>query len=142
MRRVVITGIGAVTPIGTGKKGLWDGVRRNQSAVKSITRFDPSPLNSRIAAQVDDFDPRDHLDRKSARRFDRFSCFSVACSKMALDDARLTVDRQDGYRIGVYIGTALGGVSNAEKEHETFVKDGLRAVNRLIALSVFSGAGA
>lgn len=142
MRRVVITGIGVISPIGISKKGLWEGVKHAKSAVKRLSRFDPSELKSQIAAQVDQFDARDYLDAKSARRFDRFSCFSVACAKMALDDARLTVDRQDGYRIGAYIGTALGGVSNAEAEHETFVKDGIRSVNRLIALSVFSGAGA
>jgi len=142
LKRVVITGIGAVTPIGIGKDRLWEGVRRGRSAGGAVTRFDASPLKSHIAAQIEDFDAANYLDAKSARRFDRFSCFSVAASKMALDDARLSIDRQDGDRVGAYIGTALGGVSNAEREHETFVQEGFRGVNRLIALSVFSGAGA
>ncbi len=142
MKRVVITGIGAITTIGTGKKALWEGVRRSRSAIRPLTRFDASPLKSRIAGEINDFDAGDYLDAKSARRFDRFSCFSVASSKMALDDAGILINGIDGTRVGTYIGTALGGVSNAEAEHVNFVKEGFRSVNRLIALSVFSGAGA
>ena len=88
-RRVVITGIGAITPIGIGADGLWDGVMANRSAVRTIDRFDASPFPSRIAAQVDDFDPADHLDARRARRLDRFSALSVAASRMAFEDAGL-----------------------------------------------------
>ena len=90
MRRVVVTGIGAVTPIGHGRAGLWAGVRANRSAVRLIDRFDASPFPSRMAAQVDDFDPAEHLDARRARRLDRFSAFAVASAHMAIDDAALT----------------------------------------------------
>src|SRR5690606_14703121 len=86
-RRVVITGIGCVTPIGTGVDGLWDGLKRRESAVRRIDRFDPTPFRSQIAAQVDDFDPLDHMDRSRVRRMDRFAQLAVATSRMALDDA-------------------------------------------------------
>src|SRR5207302_4352876 len=141
-KRVVITGIGCVTPIGIGKEALWQGVRRGQSAVKRIARFDPSPLKSQIAAEIEDFDPQNYMDLKSARRFDRCSLFAVASARMALDDAHLQIDRNDGNGIGAYIGSALGGVANAEAEHTRYVQEGFGAVDRLIALSVFNGAGA
>ena len=141
MRRVVVTGMGVITPLGTGLEALWESVREGRSGVRKITPFDVSSFKSQIAASVDDFKPRDYMDAKSARRLDRFSLFSVAASRMALDDARFQVDRKDGYRTGAYIGSALGGVGNAEKEHEQFVKAGPGAVNRLIAMSVFNGAG-
>src|SRR4029077_1330287 len=91
---------------------------------------------------VEGFDPNTYMGPKSARRFDRFSAFSVAGAQMAIDDARLSIDRQDGFRIGAYIGSALGGVAKAESEHERFIKEGVNAVNRLLAMSVFNGAGA
>src|SRR6188508_3638949 len=90
-RRVVVTGIGAVTPIGTGADALWAGVLANRSAVRAIDRFDASPFPSRIAAQIDDFDPADHLDAKRARRLDRFSARAVAAARLAADAAGLAI---------------------------------------------------
>ena len=80
-RRVVVTGIGAVTPVGTGADVLWDGVMANRSAVRTIDRFDATPFPSRIAAQIDDFDPSQHLDARRARRLDRFSALAVTASR-------------------------------------------------------------
>lgn len=142
MKRVVVTGIGSVTPLGIGSKPLWTAIRAGQSAVRKVNRFDTKDLNSKVAAAIEDFDPLDYMDAKMARRLDRFSLFAVASAGMALADAGYTVNRNDGYRIGTYIGSALGGVGNAEGEHKRLVQDGIRAVDRLIALSVFSGAGA
>ena len=93
-RRVVITGIGAVTPIGTGVDGLWSGVLSNRSAVRAIDRFDASSFPSRIAAQIDEFDPADHLDARRARRLDRFSALSVTAARLAVEHAGL------GFEIG------------------------------------------
>ncbi len=86
-RRVVITGIGAITPIGLARGGLWDGLRRERSAVRPLTRFDPSPYRSHNAAEVNDFVPTDHLEVKRARRLDRFGQFSVVAARMAVEDA-------------------------------------------------------
>ncbi len=140
-RRVVITGIGAITPIGSGADGLWDGVIANRSAVRTIDRFDANPFPSRIAAQVDDFDPADHLDARRARRLDRFSAMSVIASRMAFEDAGLA-DVADTARTGVWIGSALGGVAFGEEQHAGFGARGVRGVAPTLALAVFGGAGA
>lgn len=140
-RRVVVTGIGAITPIGTGAEGLWDGLRRRTSAVGGITRFDPSPFRSRMAGQVNDFFATDHVEERKVRRLDRFSQFSIAATRLALTDAALDPAREDGDRVGAMMGTALGGVARGEDEYRNFVEGGIRAVDPSLALSVFAGAG-
>ncbi len=139
-RRVVITGIGAVTPIGIGRAGLWRGVRRGVSAVDTISLFDPSPFASRVAAEVRDFEPRDHLPHKLVHRLDRYARFAVASAILALADAKLDLSTLDDGRGGVYLGSALGGVAGAEAEHVKFMDGGLRATNPLLALSVFGAS--
>lgn len=139
-RRVVVTGIGAVTPIGTGRAGLWEGVRRGVSAVNTITRFDASPFNCTVAAEVRDFNPRDHLPQKLAHRLDRYAQFAVTAARMAVEDSGVDLGSQEEGSAGVYLGSALGGVSGAEAEHVKFVDGGLRAVNPLLALSVFGAS--
>jgi 3-oxoacyl-[acyl-carrier-protein] synthase II len=140
-RRVVITGIGAVTPIGSGADGLWSGVQANRSAVRPIDRFDASAFPSRIAAQVD-FDPSDHLDARRSRRLDRFSALAVAASRDALAHAGIGELNGSGSRTGVWIGSALGGVAFAEEQHSGYVERGVRGVAPTLALAVFGGAGA
>jgi 3-oxoacyl-[acyl-carrier-protein] synthase II len=139
-RRVVVTGIGAITPIGSGAAGLWAGVRRGVSGVRRITRFDPEPFPSQIAAEVEGFEPRDYMDARRVRRLDRFSQFGLAASLLAVEDARLTLDGNRD-RIGAYLGSALGGVAYAEEQHAGFIRGGLRSVSPLLALAVFGGAG-
>lgn len=140
MNRVLITGIGAVTPIGTGKDGLWQGVLAERSAVRTIDRFDTSLYNCHIAASVDDFDPLDYMDAKRARRLDRYSQFAIAAGKLALEDACLEPSELRSDRAGVTIGSALGGMGKAEEENQNFLAGGLRAVSPFLALSVFAGA--
>jgi 3-oxoacyl-[acyl-carrier-protein] synthase II len=139
-RRVVITGIGAITPIGLGVDGLWDGLRRRQSAVRCITRFDPSMFKSRIAGEVGDFAAADHMEERRARRLDRFSQFTVAATRMALADAHLVPSREDPDRVGAMMGTALGGVAHGEDQYRHFMSGGPRAVDPALALTVFAGA--
>ena len=139
-RRVVITGIGAVTPIGTTSDGLWEGIRRERSAVGSVTRFDPSPFRSHNAAEVNDFVPADHLEHKKAKRLDRFGQFSVASARMALADSGIDLAAEDRDRIGTIMGTALGGVAYGEDQYGAFLQRGVRAVDPLLALTVFGGA--
>jgi 3-oxoacyl-[acyl-carrier-protein] synthase II len=140
-RRVVITGIGAVTPIGCGRDGLWEGVRRGVRSGRTITRFDASSFPSRVAAEIDGFDPLDYMDARSARRLDRFSQLAVAASHQALADAGLCRDRI-GYDTAVCLGSALGGLAFAEEQHARYLAGGLRAVEPILALAVFNGAGA
>ena len=139
-RRVVITGLGAVTPIGIGVDALWAGLRRRESAVRTITRFDPSPFRSRIAAEVDGFYATDHIEERKVRRLDRFSQFSIAATRLGLADAHLDLAREDRERVGVMMGTALGGVAQAEGQHARYVEGGIRAVEPTLALTVFAGA--
>ncbi|MGA7731560.1 MAG: beta-ketoacyl-ACP synthase II [Chloroflexia bacterium] len=139
-RRVVITGIGAITPIGSGRKGLWEGVLAGRSAVRRVTRFDPSQFRSQVAAQVDDFDPLDHIEPQRARRLDRFSQLAVAAAQGAVLDSGLCLSSDDAEATGVYLGSALGGLSFAEEQHSVYIERGLRAVNNILALTVFGSA--
>ena len=141
-RRVVVTGIGAVTPVGHGHGGLWRGVLANQSAARLIDRFDPSPFPSRIAAQIDDFVASDHLDARRARRLDRFSQLAVAAARMASEEAGLPLDDRHAAGTGVFLGSALGGVAFGEEQHAAYVTRGVRGVAPTLALAVFGGAGA
>ncbi|HET7565585.1 MAG TPA: beta-ketoacyl-[acyl-carrier-protein] synthase II, partial [Gemmatimonadaceae bacterium] len=139
-RRVVITGIGALTPIGISIDGLWCGLRAQRSAVRSLTRFDPSPFRSHNAAEVDGFDPNDFIERKRTKRLDRFGHFSVAAARLAIEDAALDLTCEDRERIGATMGTALGGVGYAEEQCSIYYRDGVRGVDPALALTVFGGA--
>ena len=139
-RRVVVTGVGAVTPIGMGAQGLYDGLRAERSGVRTLTRFDPEPYRSRNAAEVNDFAPGDFMEAKRAKRLDRFSQFGIACARQALEDAGIDLAREDRDRIGAQMGSALGGIRSAETEADVFRAQGLRSVDPNLALMVFGGA--
>jgi 3-oxoacyl-[acyl-carrier-protein] synthase II len=139
-RRVVITGIGALTPIGNSGEGLWKGIRREQSAVRSLTRFDPTPFRSHNAAEVNDFIPTDHLEHKKTKRLDRFGQFSVVSAGMALEDSGIDLAQENRDRIGTMMGSALGGVAYGESQLGSFLQRGVRGVDPLLALTVFGGA--
>jgi len=139
-RRVVVTGIGCVTPIGTGVEGLWQGLRARRSAVRTITRFDPTPFRSHLAAEIPDFRPQDFLDARRARRLDRFSQLAVTAADLAVRDARLAMEREDRDRVGAMMGSALGGVGYAEEQVGVYAAEGLRGVDPMLALTVFGGA--
>jgi 3-oxoacyl-[acyl-carrier-protein] synthase II len=142
-RRVVVTGLGLVTPIGIGHEAFWAGLRAGRSPVRRIDRFDPAPFRSQVAAQIDDFDATDFIDARSASRLDRFSQLALAAGQLAVGDARLEPGAGGGPRadrIGVYVGSALGGIAYAEEQHERFVERGIRSVAPNLALAVFGGA--
>lgn len=140
LRRVVITGVGAVTPIGTTVEGLWNGLQARTSAVRTITRFDPGPFRSRMAAEIPDFRPQDHLDAKRARRLDRFSQLAVTSAGFALADAGLAPRKEDPDRVGAMMGSALGGVAFGESQVPRYLADGPRGLDPSLALAVFCGA--
>ncbi len=139
-RRVVITGLGPVTPIGIGVDAFWTGLRNARSAVRRVTRFDPSPFRSHVAAEIDGFDPTRWVDPRKAKRLDRCSLLSLGAARLALDDAGIELDRENPDRIGAMMGTALGGVAFAEQEHGKYLQGGTRAVEPGLALTVFVGA--
>ena len=142
-RRVWITGLGLVTPIGTGRDAFWEGLHAARSPVKRIDRFDPSPFRSRVAAQVDDFEPTTYMDAKAAQRTDRFSQFAIAAGRLAIEDAGFRTGGRHGpqpERVAVYVGSALGGIAYAESEHERYLERGIRSVHPNLAIAVFGGA--
>ena len=139
-RRVAITGIGAITPVGTGNDAFWSGIRAERSAVRSLTRFDPSAFRSHNAGEVNDFRAEDHIEAKRAKRLDRFGQFSVAAARMSLADSGIRLEAEDRERIGAMMGTALGGVGYAEEQLGRFLAQGLRAVDATLALAVYGGA--
>ncbi len=141
--RVWITGIGIITAAGTGLAGFRSGLRAGRSPVKRIDRFDPSPFRSQVAAQVDDFDPLAWMPPKTARQLDRFSQFGLVTGQMALEDAGLRPGEGGAAspeRIGIYLGSALGGIAYAEEQHERYMAKGIRQVAPNLALAVFGGA--
>ena len=139
-RRVVITGIGAVTPIGSTVEGLWEGLRRERSAVANVTRFDPSIFKSHNAAEVNDFEATDYLEKKRAKRLDRYGHFSVATAQMAIADAGIDLAKEDRDQIGSTMGSALGGLQFAEGQLDLYLREGIRSVDPMLALCVFGGA--
>ncbi len=145
-RRVAITGIGAVTPIGTGRREFWEGVRTSRRGVRALTRFDASALRTRIAGEIPDFDLASFFSPKRAGRMDRFSQLSIAAAQLALEDSGLAIGEGlhaiPETEMGVTIGSALGGVPSAEGDHAAFLQSGLRAVPPSLATRVFAGAGA
>ena len=139
--RVAITGIGPITAVGTGIDEFWEGLRRERSPVRRVTRFDAQQWRTRIAAEVDNFDEHDYVDPKSARRMDRFGHFSVAAARLALQDAGLDAHDLDPDRTAVQIGSALGGMGYAETQVEQFYAGkGARGLDPRVALTTFGGA--
>src|SRR2546421_1181139 len=111
-RRVVVTGLGMITPLGSTVEKTWDGILAGKSGIGPITRFDPTGLDTTIAGEVRDFDPLDYMDRKEIRRSDRFVHFAVAAAGQALKSARLEITPELAPRIGVAFGSGIGGGGN------------------------------
>ncbi|GAC1541540.1 MAG: beta-ketoacyl-ACP synthase II [Candidatus Velthaea sp.] len=139
LHRVAVTGLGVVSPLGIGAQTFWENVVAEKIAVKPLDRFSTGGYRSKIAAQIDDFTPSDFLSEKRQRWTDRFSQFALAASRLALEDARFHVNG-NGAEIGVYLGSALGGLAYADEQHDVFRERGLAAVRPLLAIAVFGGA--
>jgi 3-oxoacyl-[acyl-carrier-protein] synthase II len=139
-KRVVITGVGLITPIGIGKNDFWGSLASGRSGIRKITRFDVSSYPSQTAGEVDNFDPTDFMDPKTAKRMDRFSQFAVACARMAVDDARLDINDQNCRDIGIVVSSAMGGIPLAEDQHSLFLEKGLKRVSPYLAISLFAGS--
>ena len=129
MHRVVITGMGAVTPFGTGVKPLWDGVVENQLAITPIDTFDASPLSVHFAGQVHDFDPAGCLDKKDARTMERFTQFAVVSALEALRDSGYDIAAADPYRAGCIFGVGVGGIGLTEQEYSHFRDGGVSKIS-------------
>ncbi|MFY3791497.1 beta-ketoacyl-ACP synthase II [Ureibacillus sp. MALMAid1270] len=128
-RRVVITGIGAVTPLGNSAEKTWSNIKAGKSGVGPLTRVDAEKFTAKVAAEVKDFDIEQFIDRKEARRMDRFTHYALAASIMAVKDANLEINESNANRIGVWIGSGIGGMETYENQFETFKERGARRVS-------------
>lgn len=122
MNKVVVTGMGAVTPIGNNVNDFWKNIKKNTVGIGEITKFDVSDYKCKLAAEVKDFDAKQYMDPKTARRMEPFCQYAVAAAGEAIKDAGLDLDKEDRTRIGTCIGNGLGGVSTIEKEHKKVVE--------------------
>jgi 3-oxoacyl-[acyl-carrier-protein] synthase II len=137
-RRVVITGLGVVSPLGCGTEKNWEALLAGRSGIGPITQFDASTFSTRIAGEVRDFDPADWLEKKEIKKVDRFVQFSIAAAQMAVDDARLSATVDERERIGVALGVGMGGIATIEEYHRILLESGVRRLTpflipRLIA---------
>ncbi len=128
-KRVVITGMGAVTPIGNNVETFWKNAQAGASGIDTIARFDPSKLSSQIAGEVKDFDPSFFIDKKEVKRMDPFVRFAIAAADMALDDSRLLLDQIDKTKAGVIVGSGMGGLQTLEAQHKILLERGPKRVS-------------
>lgn len=128
-RRVVVTGLGTVSPVGIGRSDFWRALCSGESGIDRITAFDAREFASQIAGEARDFNIEDFLDGREARRMDRFSQFAIAASKLALEDSGLRIDSSNAERVGVIIGSGIGGLSTFEAQHEVLLSKGPRRVS-------------
>ena len=128
-RRVVVTGVGLVSPVGMGTEANWDALCAGTSGIGPITRFDAAAFSTRFAGEVKNFDPLQFIEKKELKKMDIFIQFAVAASQFAMDDARLTVTPAFADRIGVFIGSGIGGFTTIEREHEAYLAGGPRKIS-------------
>jgi len=128
-RRIVITGLGIVSPIGIGKENYWDSLRNGRSGTGRVTFFDTSTYPCQIDAEVKNFQPENYIDKKTIRRMDRFTQFALAAADMAIRDGGLDTAKIDPERVGVIAGTGIGGLSTIEEEHSVLLERGARRVS-------------
>ena len=128
-KRVVITGLGCVTPVGTGKDDFWVNIKSGVSGIDKITRFDYTNYQTQIAGEVKDFTPEDYISKKELKKMDRFTQFAMVASKLAVADSELDLNNIDGNRMGTVIGTGIGGVETIEAQHKNLLGKGNRRVS-------------
>ncbi|MEK4030908.1 beta-ketoacyl-ACP synthase II [Pseudobacillus sp. FSL P4-0506] len=128
-RRVVITGLGIISPVGNTVEEAWANILSGVSGVKPLTRVNPDDYPVKVAAEVTDFNPEDFMDKRDARKMDRFTQYAVAAAKMAVKNADLTIDESNADRIGVWVGSGIGGMETFENQFKTFLDRGYRRVS-------------
>lgn len=128
-RRVVVTGVGLVSPVGMGAQANWDALCAGQSGIGPITRFDATAFSTRFAGEVKNFDPLQFIEKKELKKMDIFIQFAVAASQYAMDDARLVITPEVADRVGVFIGSGIGGFTTIEREHAAYLAGGPRKIS-------------
>lgn len=128
-KRVVVTGVGMITPLGIGVKDSWDGLIEGRSGISRITYFDSSDFPTQIAGEVEGFNPEDYIESKEIKKMDRFIQFAIAATKMAIDDSGLKITDSDAERVGVIVGSGIGGLHAIEHYHSVFLEKGPRRIS-------------
>jgi 3-oxoacyl-[acyl-carrier-protein] synthase II len=128
-RRVVVTGLGLITPLGCGIQQTWEGICKGTSGIDRITSFDASEFPVQIAAEVKDFDPEDFIERKEIKKMDVFIQYALGAGTMAVEDARLTINEDNADRIGVIVGAGIGGINTIERYHSVLLENGHRRIS-------------
>jgi len=141
-KRVVVTGLGAVTPIGIGVEEFWKGVKEEKIGFAPITRFDVTDYKCKIAAEVKDFKPEDYMDKKAARRMEQFCQFAVVAAGEAIADAKLDMEKEDPYRVGCCVGSGIGSLQAMEREHARLLEKGPSRVAPLLVPLMISNMAA
>ncbi len=141
-RRVVVTGMGAITPIGNDVETFWNSLKNGTVGIGPITTFDTADFKAKLAAQVKDFDPKQYMDNKAARRMERFSQFAVAAAREALEDAGIDMTKEDPFRVGVSVGSGIGGLDAIERETKKMIEKGPNRINPLLVPLMISNMAA
>ncbi len=141
-RRVVVTGLGCITPIGIGTDNFWRALLEGKSGIDYITRFDAADYPTKIAAEVKDFVPEDYIDKKEVKKMDRFTQLAVAASQMAVEDAELKLQDIDSERFGVVLGSGIGGIGTLEDQHGKLMEKGAKRVSPFFIPMMISNLGA
>lgn len=141
-RRIVITGVGAVTPLGNSAKDTWKEICKGNSGIGKITKFDTTGYATTIAGELKNFEPADFVSKKDLRKLDNFIIYSLAAAEMAVTDAELVIDGKNAERVGVIIGSAIGGLATTEREKETILSRGPRKMSPFAIPAVLSNLGA
>lgn len=128
-KRVVITGIGVISPIGTGRDVFWKALLEGKNGIERITRFDPTELSAQIAGEVKDFEPEKYIDKKEAKRIDRYSQFAMAATKMAFEDSGMDLEAENRERIGTFIGSGIGGIETMHEQYEKYFAKGASRIS-------------
>mgnify|MGYP004595348315 FL=1 len=141
-RRVVITGMGAITPIGNSVEEFWNGIKEGKTGFGSITYFDTADYRCKLAAEVKDFDPAQYMDKKSARRMEQFCQFAVAAAGQAIADAGLTMEQEDPYMVGCSVGSGIGSLQAMEREYDRLKEKGPGRVGPMLVPLMISNMAA
>ena len=141
-RRVVITGMGAITPIGLGVENFWEGIKANKIGFAPITKFDASEYKCKLAAEVKDFDAKAYMDPKAAKRMELFCQYAVAAAKEAMEDSGLDMEKEDPFRVGVSVGSGIGSLQTIEREHTKLLEKGPSRINPLMVPLMISNMAA
>ncbi len=141
-RRVVVTGMGAITPIGNSVEAFWNSIQEGKIGIAPITKFDTAEYKVKIAAEVKDFDPREYMDFKAAKRMEPFSQYAVAAAREALAQSGIELEKEDPYRVGVIIGSGIGGLGSMERDHQKLLEKGPSRVNPLLVPQMITNMAA